>query len=209
MSDDKPQGPPAPGGDDKLQDDPPPSGGPAEIRRLVLAGEPVNPDEPELGAASGTKPKGRRRRRNEPRFRVVADGVEKRVERENKDTGETESEWRWMCSPLRVLAQTRDPNGEDWGKLLEIRDQDGKVKQWAMPNALLASDGATLREKLLGLGLVIAPGSFARAALMESLASAAPENRVRTVNRIGWHEIGDKAVFAMPDAVFGNARTNR
>ena len=64
MSDDKPQGPPTPGGDDKLQDDPPPSGGPAEIRRLVLAGEPVNPDEPELGAASGTKPKGRRRRRN-------------------------------------------------------------------------------------------------------------------------------------------------
>src|SRR5437762_2403985 len=191
MSDDKPQSPPP--------------GGPAEVRRLVLAGEPVSPEKSEPDTPSDTKPKCRKRRRNEPRFRVVADSLERRVERENKETGETESEWRWVCSPLRVLAQTRDPNGEDWGKLLEIRDQDGKVKQWAMPNALLASDGAALREKLLGLGLMLAPGAFARAALMEYLASAAPENRVRTVNRIGWHEIGDKAVFAMPDAVFGNA----
>jgi uncharacterized protein (DUF927 family) len=208
VDDDKPEQAPVSGEDDKPQA--PVPGGPAEVRRLVLASEPVNPHEPvnpgepKPGAPSDTKPRGRRRR-NEPRFRVVGDGVEKRFERENKDTGETETEWRWICSPLRVLAQTRDPNGDDWGKLLEIRDQDGKVKQWAMPNALLASDGAALREKLLGLGLLISPGPFARAALMEYLASAAPENRVRTVNRIGWHEIGDRAVFAMPDAVFGNA----
>jgi putative DNA primase/helicase len=156
-------------------------------------------------ASDDPKPKGRRRRRGESRFRVVADGVEKRVERENKETGETVTKWRWVCSALRVLAQTRDPGGEEWGKLLEIRDQDGKVKQWAMPNALLASDGAALREKLLGLGLMIAPGSFARAALAEYLADAAPENRVRTVARIGWHEIGNRTIFAMPDAVFGNA----
>src|SRR5205823_3061127 len=137
--DDKPQGPP-PGDDDKPQqalvpgeDDTPQApvpGGSAEVRRLVLAGEPVNPDEPvnrgepKPGAPSDTKPRGRRRR-NEPRFRVVVHGVEKRFERE-KDSGETETEWRWICSPLRVLAQTRDPNGEDWGKLLEICDQDGR-----------------------------------------------------------------------------------
>ena len=178
--------------------------GAAEVRRRVLGAEPVSAAQAKAGASREQKPKGRRRQLREPRFRVVADGVEKRVESENSETGETFSEWRWVCSALRVLAQTRDPNGEDWGKLLEIRDPDGTVKQWAMPNALLAGDGAALREKLLGLGLVIAPGSFARAALMEYLASAAPENRVRTVNRIGWHEIGDRAVFALPDAVFGN-----
>ncbi len=181
-----------------------PPGGAAEVRRLVLAGEPVGADAPEP-ASDDPKRKGRRRRRGESRFRIVADGVEKRVERENKETGETLTEWRWVCSPLRVLAQTRDPGGEEWGKLLEIRDQDGKAKQWPMPNALLASDGAALREKLLGLGLMLAPGSFARAALAEYLADAAPESRVRTVARIGWHEIGDRAVFALPDAVFGNA----
>src|SRR5271155_477124 len=142
---------------------PPLGGGPTEVRRLVLAGEPVSADKAE--SAAEPKAKGRRRRRNEPRFRVVADGVEKRVERENKETGETVSEWRWICSPLRVLAQTRDPGGEDWGRLLEIRDPDGKVKQWAMPNALLAGDGAPLREKLLALGVIIASGSIARAAL--------------------------------------------
>lgn len=201
MSDDKPPG----GSTEDKPKSPPPAGGPAEVRRLVLASEPVSRDKPEPGAAPDSKPKTRKRRRNEPRFRVVAYGVEKRIEREDKETGETVSEWRWVCSPVRVLAQTRDPGGEDWGKLLEIRDPDGKVKQWAMPNALLAGDGAGLREKLLALGVVIAPGSSARAALTEYLADAAPENRVRTVARIGWQEIGDRPVFALPDAAFGNA----
>jgi uncharacterized protein (DUF927 family) len=180
------------------------TGGPAEVRRLVLAGKPVSDEKPEP-VAPGAKPTGRRRRRSEPRFRVVADGVEKRVEREDKETGETKSEWRWICSPLRVIALTRDPAGEEWGRLLEIHDLDGASKRWAMPMSLLAGDGAQLREKLFGLGLVVAPNSFARAALTEYIANAAPETRVRTVARIGWHDIGARAVFALPDAVFGNA----
>jgi putative DNA primase/helicase len=191
MSDDKPEAPP--------------SGGPAEVRRLVLAGKPVSASEPEPSAAvTDVAHRNRRRRRNGPRFRVVADGVEKRVDREDKETGETKSEWRWICSPLLVIALTRDPAGEEWGRLLEIRDLDGASKRWAMPMSLLAGDAAQLREKLLGLGLVIAPSSFARAALTEYLASAAPENRVRTVNRIGWHDIGDRTVYVLPDSVFGN-----
>ena len=176
--------------------------GAAEVRRRVLDAEPVTTDQPAAGADTEPKQNGRKRRRWEPRFRVVADGVEKRGERVDPDTGETKTEWRRLCSPLRVLARTRDPNSEEWGLLLEIHDPDGKLKFWVMPSSLLAGDGAVLREKLLGFGVLIEPA--AKAVLMEYLGTAAPENRVRTVNRIGWHDIDGRPVYALPDAVYGD-----
>jgi putative DNA primase/helicase len=166
----------------------------------VLAAERVVP-----------KPKGRSpgRHRGQPRFRVDADGVKKRVERENRENGQITIEWHWICSPLRVVAATRDPDGEEWGRLLEITDLDGTVKTWPMPMSLLAGDGAQLREKLLGLGLMIASGATARAALTEYITSAVPYDRLRTVARIGWHAIGDRATFVLPDAAFGNPDDER
>lgn len=181
-----------------------PHGGPGEVRRLVAAAEAVSAESPEPSAGAGTKSRERRRRRPRPRFRLGPDGVEKRFERRNEETGAWRTEWRGVCSPLRVLAQTRDPRGEGWGKLLEIIDQDGNTKRWVMPNAMLANDGVPLREKLLGLGLVIASRPGVHADLKEYLVGAQPQGRVRTVDRVGWHNIGDSTVFVLPDMAFGD-----
>lgn len=44
---------------------------------------------------------------------------------------------RWICSPLYVVAKTRDAQSGEWGRLLEWQDDDGITHQWAMPLSLL------------------------------------------------------------------------
>ncbi len=119
-------------------------------------------------------------------FRLSASGVERRVEKEDKHTGECTVEWVWFCSPLEVAADTRSHDGESWGRLLKITDRDGTVKAWAMPMAMLAGAGQEYREKLLSLGLIMAPGHFPRQALHEYISTARPADKARCVNRIGW-----------------------
>ncbi len=134
-------------------------------------------------------------------FRVSREGgVEKRVERHDKETGMTSTSWRKVCSELVIEAETRSVESDDWGRLLAIRDRDGMVKRWPLPMAALAGDGTGYRERLLSLGLIIEPGRFARDALHEYIATAAPPEKVRAVNRIGWHG----RAFAFKDETIGS-----
>lgn len=120
-------------------------------------------------------------------FRVVSNGVEKRIERADKETGIVTIEWRWFCSFLEVLAKTRSSDGEEWGRLLKITDDDKRVKYWAMPMEMLAGDGTDYRKRLWSLGVKIAPSKFARDALHEYISTARPDTKARCVGRIGWH----------------------
>ena len=119
-------------------------------------------------------------------FRVTHDGVEKRIEREDKETGIITVDWKWFCSRLEIEAETRSAEGEEWGRLLRVTDRDGRVKSWAMPMAMLAGDGTAYRERLLSLGLIMAPGKFARDALHEYVSTARPRAKARCVARTGW-----------------------
>lgn len=120
-------------------------------------------------------------------FRTGQAGVEKRIEHTDKDSGETTTTWRWFCSSLEIAAETRSSEGEEWGRLLRITDRDSRVKEWAMPMSMLAGDGTAYRERLLSLGLIMAPGKFARDALHEYISTARPNTKARCVSRVGWH----------------------
>jgi len=120
-------------------------------------------------------------------FRLAWNGVEKRIERADKETGMITVEWRWFCSLLEVGAETRSSEGEEWGRLLRITDRDSRVKEWAMPMSMLAGDGTAYRERLLSLGLIMAPGKFARDSLHEYISTARPDTKARCVARVGWH----------------------
>lgn len=117
---------------------------------------------------------------------------------EDKDGNRTPE---WLCSPLRVLALTRDAEGAAWGRLLEVEDPDGRPHPWAMPMSLTAGDGAAYREHLLSLGLRLAPGNSGKNRLGLYLSLARPTARARCVPRIGWH--GRR--FVLPDMVYGPA----
>ena len=107
-----------------------------------------------------------------------------------------------MCSRLEVIAATRDDNGEDWGQLLRITDEDGNVHDWAMPMTMLAGDGQSYRERLLDMGLRIASGAKARTRLHDYITSCKPALRARCVSRIGWHN----GTYVLPDTTIGNSR---
>lgn len=108
-------------------------------------------------------------------------------------------EWEWVCSPLHILARTRNVDGQEWGCLLEVLDSEGRAHRWAMPSRLMAGNGDGYRSELLALGLRIAPGLKGKQRLDLYLSTAKVEGFARCVERIGWQ--GN--AFVLPDAVYG------
>lgn len=108
----------------------------------------------------------------------------------------------WLCSPLRVLAETRDTEQSAWGRLLYWRDNDQHEHHWACPLALLAGRDATeFRETLVQGGLLIATDSRARTKLADYVVTTPPDSteRLRCVDRTGWY--GEH--FVTPAKVYG------
>ena len=93
----------------------------------------------------------------------------------------------WVCSPLGVIAKTRDSKSGEWGRLLEWCDDDDVRHQWAMPLELLEGDGTDVRRELARLGLHIATGRSARDLLAAYIKIWPVDQRSRCVERLGWH----------------------
>jgi len=106
-----------------------------------------------------------------------------------------------VCSPLRVIAQTRNGENEAWGRLLHFTDPEGREKEWAMPADMLSGSGEIYRQKLWSLGVVIKSGNKANARLHDYLAESNPQAYARCVPRVGWHD----GQFVFPDEVYGTA----
>jgi len=109
-------------------------------------------------------------------------------------------ESHWVCSPLRILAYTRNADGQAWGRLLEVTDPEGNAHRWAMPKSLMAGNGDAYRSELLNLGLDMAPGQKGKQRLELYLTTAKVGRFARCVERIGWHG----GTFVLPDAVYGD-----
>src|SRR5260370_37981085 len=99
-----------------------------------------------------------------------------------------------ICSPLEVVALTRDESSRNWGRLLRWRAPDGVEHPWAMPMELSSRPQEALGPLLNG-GLVITPGQHK--AVLEYIQAASPATHIRCVNRTGWQG----RVFVLPDNV--------
>lgn len=108
---------------------------------------------------------------------------------------------QWICSPLHVVAKTRDEKNGEWGRLLEWQDDDGKKHQWAMPLELLEGDGSEVRRELARMGLHISPNPTARNLLAAYVKVWPVEDRALCVDRLGWH----KGIYVTPMQTIGNA----
>lgn len=117
------------------------------------------------------------------------------------DGSEVDQAPLWICSPLAIDALTRDEAGSDWGRLLLFMDRDRRRHQWAMPCAMLATDGADLRAELLRQGLDISSNSRARKLLIDYIQQADPRVTARCVSRTGWH--GN--AFVLPRETYGDS----
>lgn len=108
---------------------------------------------------------------------------------------------QWVCSPLGVIAKTRDAKSGEWGRLLEWFDDDGVRHQWPMPLELLEGDGVDVRRELARLGLHIATTKAARDLLAAYVKVWHVDQRARCVERLGWHG----RVYATPAGTIGDS----
>jgi len=99
---------------------------------------------------------------------------------------EDEGHRHWICSPVKVLAKTRDANSREWGRLIECVDADGTRHQWAMPMEMLQGDGKEVRCELARLGVNISPAKPVREQLAIYLNVWPTPKRARCVEQLGW-----------------------
>ena len=111
----------------------------------------------------------------------------------------------WVCGPFAVEAELRDDEKRGWGLLLSWHDRDGNRHEEAFSRALFAGECAEVRARLADGGLSLNGTQSARQALAEYLNLAASQRRARSVPRVGWHMIGARPVFVLPDTTFGEA----
>ncbi len=149
---------------------------------------------------AGQNGKAQRARKGRFPFKVADGQIWRELETE-VEGGETRKKWVAFGSEINVLARTRTAEGEDHGLLLEVVDIDGVRHVWAMPAALLAGSGESIRAELLRLGFqpIATAGRKWRDWLFEYLISATPDDRARCVQNIGWHG----AAFVLPNETIG------
>lgn len=177
------------------------------VEHLVLLAESgelfsavVQSDSPTVESAdtkSGkpAKPKSRPNRDLLPTgFRLTEDGVFYATE---------DGEARPVCSPLEILARTRDEKGHNWGLLVEFDDPDGEKKRWNIPARTMTGDfGKDVLGPLVDMGLRLAgsrSGRHARNDLQSYLQGFDSTQRARLVTRLGWHN----NAFLLPDRQIG------
>jgi putative DNA primase/helicase len=104
-----------------------------------------------------------------------------------------------ICSPLEVLAVTRDSGRDNYGRLVRYRPTDAtEWRQLPIPMELLAGDGAELRATLLRLGVTIERKQ--REALLDYLMNSQPERVITAATCTGWH---GSRLFVMPNRIIG------
>lgn len=107
-----------------------------------------------------------------------------------------------LCTPLIVVAETRDIDQSNWGRLLSWQDNDDHAHNWACPVEILAAtDTAEFRRELVRNGLTIATNGKARQKLVDYVLNFPPQSqdRVRCVTKTGWYG----ARYVLSNNVYG------
>ena len=105
----------------------------------------------------------------------------------------------WICPPFAVLGQVRDTSSEEWGLWLRWLDPDGHQHVWCMPSRLLAVSPGELEAELVARGFRINVEPGARTLLRQALGGVTSGNRVRSIERAGWHTpLAGDAVYVLP-----------
>lgn len=118
------------------------------------------------------------------------------------DEGEIKTK-SFICSPLTILARTRDANSQNWGIWCQWHDLEGIKHDLTLPISLLQGDSREYRQQLANHGLVIATSAKGRACLDAYLNFYPTDNIALCVDTVGWH--GQQ--YVLPNRVFGQGET--
>jgi uncharacterized protein (DUF927 family) len=106
----------------------------------------------------------------------------------------------WIAAPFQIRAETNDDANQSFGLLLVWRDPNDIEHQWAMPLRMVHADGNPIAVELQDAGLSCGTSRKAHDGLKHFLGAVHATNRVRCVERAGWH--GN--AFVLPNGrIFG------
>jgi uncharacterized protein (DUF927 family) len=149
----------------------------------------------------GPKAKAAAKRPSKPKNDLMPGGF--RLTSEGVFYSGDDGEARPVCSPLEILARTRDDKGQNWGLLVEFDDPDGAKKRWNIPARTMTGDfGKDVLGPLVDMGLRLAgsrSGRNARNDLQSYLGGFDSAQRARLVTRLGWHD----SAFLLPEQQVG------
>lgn len=106
----------------------------------------------------------------------------------------------FVCSPIEVIAKTRDTSSGTWGRLLQWRDDDSVLHTWSMPLSLLQGDAREYRRELASQGLNITTNPKQRSYLDTYIQNYPIHKRALCVDKLGWHE----QQYILPDRAVGS-----
>src|ERR1017187_9832219 len=92
----------------------------------------------------------------------------------------------FLASPIKVTACTREQEGDNWGRLIEICKPDNRVEKVIISMAELAAGGTPLAQVLLTLGVRVYPSNAAKDRLAMWIQFQTPES-IFVTSRVGWH----------------------
>ncbi|WP_318420015.1 DUF927 domain-containing protein [Photobacterium leiognathi] len=106
-----------------------------------------------------------------------------------------------ICSPLAITALTHSEDGKEGGLLLKWIDRRNQLREWVLPQYLLAGGFETIATNLQkNLIKYLPTDPKARRLFMDYLQKSTPENWILFTERTGWHD----GSFVFPDYVIGD-----
>lgn len=103
----------------------------------------------------------------------------------------------WICSPLHVLAVTRDSQDRNYGRLLRFKNTGGNWRRWAMPMECVSGSGQRFQRHLYNMGVEIPVDG--RPTVAQFITEQHPDQQVKCTTQVGWCDEN----FVLPDKVFG------
>jgi putative DNA primase/helicase len=107
-----------------------------------------------------------------------------------------------LSAPFDIVGEARDSTSQEWGLALHWKDRDGVKHSAIVLRADLIGDGTDALRKLAGGGLEICGGPARLRKFREALAGVACPQRVRLVQRTGWHG----STFVLPHRSIGESK---
>jgi len=104
-----------------------------------------------------------------------------------------------ICSPIKVVARSRNVDHSQWGIVLEWLDKSNTLHTWSVPIELIQSDSRKYRRELARRGLVVSTKKYLQDALDFFLNNHPIEILFVFTNKVGWHD----NVFVTPDRIYG------
>lgn len=105
-----------------------------------------------------------------------------------------------ICSPLAITALTHSEDGKEGGLLMKWIDRRNQLREWVLPQYLLAGGFETIATNLQrNLIKYLPTDPKARRLFMDYLQKSIPDNWILFTERTGWHD----GSFVFPDYVIG------